>query len=203
MTSVPYTHPLRGFTLVELMVTLAIAAILLSIAMPDMIRATRGMQLMHLAKEMEGAIKLTRAEAIRRGQTVVMCRLNVAQTDCNTGSPSADWSFGWMVFTDINLDNKYNTATEVGTRLLIKPAVVTAAEQKKFLGTSVVTPGGSPMEDRIIFNGAGELAGGFGGQFTFAHSSVGATSNAYLIINATGRVRVLDNAQCNADESCK
>jgi type IV fimbrial biogenesis protein FimT len=185
----------RGFTMIELMIVLAVTGVLMAIAMPDFARATRSIQLSHQAKEMAGAIKLARAEAIRRGQTVVMCRSNAAQTACNTGSPSAQWQNGWLIFVDLNNNQKYDSSSEKDGLIAVKSPMPT--------GVSVFTANSAQVANYIQFNPAGESAGPLSntGTFRFSHDADNFVANStkghyYLIINRTGRVRVLNDDDC-------
>jgi type IV fimbrial biogenesis protein FimT len=81
----------QGFTLVELMVTLAVAAIILAIAAPSFSQMIRDHRLITTANDFMGTMQLARSEAIRRGVQVTM--LPITQ---------GDWSSGWNVFTDWN-----------------------------------------------------------------------------------------------------
>jgi type IV fimbrial biogenesis protein FimT len=181
----------RGFTMIELMIVLAVTGVLMAIAMPDFARATRSIQLSHQAKEMSGAIKLARAEAIRRGQTVVMCRSNAAQTACNRGSPTGAWELGWLVFVDLNEDEQYDLATEQDGLILVK--------QRLAAGVTARTGNNAYSGLFIGFNPAGETIGfvNSNNTITFNHEAdQHDTNNHYLIINRTGRVRVLTNDEC-------
>ena len=83
----------QGFTLVELMVTLAVAAIILAIAAPSFSQMIRDHRLITTANDFMGTMQLARSEAIRRGVQVTMLPVT-----------NGDWSSGWNVFTDWDSD---------------------------------------------------------------------------------------------------
>jgi type IV fimbrial biogenesis protein FimT len=176
-----------GFTMIELMIVLAVTGVLMAIAMPDFARATRSIQLSHQAKEMAGAIKLARAEAIRRGQTVVMCRSNATQTNCNTGSPTSDWSNGWLIYVDVN-----NNATYDPTMV---PSTLVAVKSSTNGNIEIIAASLSPIANRISFNAAGEAFGNnslnSNGTLTFSHKGASNQTQSILLIDNAGRVRVL------------
>lgn len=66
------TITIRGFTLVELMVTLAVAAIALTIAVPSFQSVFQSNRLVSQANELVTAINLARNEAIKRGVNVTL-----------------------------------------------------------------------------------------------------------------------------------
>ena len=78
----------RGFSLVELMVVIAVAAVLLGIAVSDLGSMIRHQQLKAALSDLFGAIDLTRSQAITRGTRVYLV-------------PASDgWTGGWTVFVD-------------------------------------------------------------------------------------------------------
>jgi prepilin-type N-terminal cleavage/methylation domain-containing protein len=64
----------RGLTLIELMMAIAIAAILLAVAAPSFQQALNGNRLGSAANELASAINLARAEAVRQNRRAVLCR---------------------------------------------------------------------------------------------------------------------------------
>lgn len=84
----------NGFTLIELMIAVAIVAILLAVAVPSFNNMLAGNRLATQTNEAIGAILFARSEAIRRNQTITFCRADSAAA--NTCAASANWT-DWIV----------------------------------------------------------------------------------------------------------
>ena len=95
----PHPHmPHKGFTLIELMVTISVAAILLVIAVPNFRTFVLNNRITGQANDMMTALNYARSEAIKRGLPVSMC-------SSTTGAACAGvltWGTGWIVFADPN-----------------------------------------------------------------------------------------------------
>jgi type IV fimbrial biogenesis protein FimT len=76
----------HGFTLVEMLVTLAIFAVLLMIALPSMRPFLQSQSVKNASMDIVSTVALARSEAIKRNATVDV-----------TASNAADWSQGWVV----------------------------------------------------------------------------------------------------------
>ena len=90
---------LSGFTLLELMVTLAVAAIVVTIAVPNFRSVVQSNNSAALTNDIVGALNYARSEAVRRGRPVSVCA-SVDQQQCSSGTGETDWAPGWIVFTD-------------------------------------------------------------------------------------------------------
>src|ERR1700746_2558911 len=84
----------RGFTLVELMVAIAVLAVLLVLAAPSFTNASLPSKLRSLANSLRGASQLARSEAIKRDAVVTLC-VSANGATCGAGN----WSQGWIVTT--------------------------------------------------------------------------------------------------------
>ncbi len=87
-------HESRGFTLVELMVSLAVLAVLLGMAVPAFNNAALSGKLSGFASSFVASTQLARSEAIKRNKTVKLCASSGGLTCDN---PSRGWAAGWIV----------------------------------------------------------------------------------------------------------
>jgi len=80
----------RGFTLVELMITVAVMVILAAIASPSMIELVNNRRAAGQTEELVAALQLARAEAIRRNARVTVCA--GAGVTCSGSSNWGSWT---------------------------------------------------------------------------------------------------------------
>jgi len=99
-----------GFTLIELMVTIAIVAILLAVALPSFEGSMRSNRLATTTNELISTIALARSEALRSRRGAGLC----ATADglaCGT-----NWNLGWMVWADANGNGVLNSPADTVVR---------------------------------------------------------------------------------------
>ncbi len=93
----PTTKRLSGFTLVELLVTMAVFGIALGIAVPNFKSMSSSNRLVSQINTFNGAIAFARSEAIKQGVGITLVPLDTTDTPI-------DWSKGW----NITLTNNAN-----------------------------------------------------------------------------------------------
>jgi type IV fimbrial biogenesis protein FimT len=99
----------RGFTLIELMVTLAVMAIVLGLAVPGFQSVVNGNRLAGAANELMASLQTARMEAIRRNRRVTVC----ASANANAGENATCATSGvngWIIFVDTNTDGDFDKA---------------------------------------------------------------------------------------------
>ncbi len=85
----------KGFTLFELIVTIAVAAIIVSFGVPGFTSIVQNNRAVTHTNDLVTALNLARSEATRRGAEVQVC----PSDDAATCSATTDWSDGWIVRT--------------------------------------------------------------------------------------------------------
>jgi type IV fimbrial biogenesis protein FimT len=142
-----------GFTLVELMITLVVVSILLAAAVPYLGDFTRNNRLVSQANEFVSAAQLARSEAVKKGVNTVVCPSS-DQASCSTNA--ADWQYGWLVFSDFNLDGDLDAGStaplcedtedclmKTGAGIANNNTLTTTATLLRFLPTGLAANGGN------------------------------------------------------------
>ena len=164
-----------GLTLIELMVTIAIAAILLAIAVPNLRSLFINNRLVTTANNFVASLNTARSEAIRRGVAVSLKK---------NSTTSGDWgSAGWTMFVDSNGNGSLDSGE---TTLKIEnalPSPLTLYANNNFLNYIRFTPSGQS-------NNSGTFVICYDGML----QQGGDARSRAIIVNATGRVRVAQDS---------
>ena len=89
-----------GVTLIELMVSISVLVILLTIAAPSFKDIMVSSRAVSLSNELVAALNLARSEAVKRGANVTVCKSQDPGATTPVCSTSANWVNGWLVFAD-------------------------------------------------------------------------------------------------------
>lgn len=87
----------RGFTLLELMITIALLAIILGLAVPSFTTLVQNNRATAQANDLISFLQLARSEALKTNQPMSICPANVT---AETLTCANNWSEGWMVYRD-------------------------------------------------------------------------------------------------------
>ncbi|MGH8037146.1 MAG: GspH/FimT family pseudopilin [Stenotrophomonas sp.] len=97
----------KGFTLVELMITLVVMGVVAAIAFPSFQNLIRSSRAATAHNELIGMVNLARNDAIRNNQGGVVCGSSNGTT-CN-----GQWGVGIMTFSDTNGDGAFSAGEPV------------------------------------------------------------------------------------------
>lgn len=166
-----------GFTLIELMITLLIAAIALAVALPQLGSISNQVNFSSIQQNLVSSLILTRSEAVKRGVPTIIC----ASTDDSTCSVTpANWSDGWMIYADQNNSGVYESASDD----LIRAQRVDSIANITFGRSNPVT-----------FLGDGTVTSPSTGSFKICDPR-GSTVVRGINISLSGRVRSTDSVTC-------
>ncbi|PPD50169.1 MAG: pilus assembly protein FimT [Methylobacter sp.] len=169
---------LPGFTLVELMVTLAVASILVGIATPSFQTMISNSRLTSTTNDFIGALTFARSEAVKRGIPV---------TILHRDPTPAVWETGWDIFADANGDNTFNP--EVATQC--SPNQDCLLRSHEALHPGYTLSSGGVYDERVTFLASGrpDPSLGLGDTFTLCDGTHDSAQSRQIIINF-GRARV-------------
>lgn len=155
------TIKMQGFTIIELMITLVIAAILASLAAPSFKDIIQNNRMTTQYNELLASLSVARSEAIKQGEDVIALS--------NNGNN--DWKDGWTVFIDSDGDG-----------------APSAAETIRIAGALTGNNTLQFARDRITYASTGLGSGLITGTFTLCDDR-GDPESKGLVVSATGRVR--------------
>jgi type IV fimbrial biogenesis protein FimT len=190
-----------GFTLTELMITVAIIGILATVGVPQLQTFMQGNRLVASTNELLSALHIARSEAIKLNSRVSICSSN----NGSTCSGSDNWANGWVVFVDAdsNLAGTAAACTATGTDCLLRvhegfndnQLTVSGLDNNAAAITSLTfTSRGLPRN-----NGASQS-----GIFNLCRLDANGSTvdSRAVVLSLAGRARVSDNAavmtQCPA-----
>jgi len=135
-----------GFTLIELVVTISIAAVLLMIGVPSFVGFQRNSELTSATNSFVAALGAARGEAMKRGQhAVVVPRQN------------NDWATGWTIFVDTDNNQQFNGSDVLIVQQGAMPSYFTATGQGTAQGSSayvMFNPSGYTQTSASTFQSA-------------------------------------------------
>ena len=171
----------RGFTMLEVLTTLSISAILTTTAIPAFHELVQRNRLTTEINTFVGQLHYTRSEAIKRGVRAVMCR----SSDGENCERTDGWDEGWIIFAD------YNANREVDGR-----DVILFVEKGEENGITIT----SGRRRRIVFQNTGQSPGS-NGTYVFCDPDYPDYAKAVIISN-TGRPRISTVRPDGTDLGC-
>lgn len=168
--------PQSGFTIIELMVTMAIITIVATVAVPGFMTMSQDNRLAVRHNDFLGTLNLARNEALTRGTRVTICKWGIGP-DCN----GQEWEDGWIVFVDTDADGIVDGGESV---VRIYPP----------LNNNNTLRGINTAANQIVFNAQGMLPAP--GILTFCDSR-GDTQARGLILSRSGQARVAVDSNGN------
>jgi type IV fimbrial biogenesis protein FimT len=173
---------MRGFTLVEMMMALAIVAVLATVALPAFGNLLGRTRQQVATADLQASLNQARSAAVSRGTHVIACP-SIDQLHC---LHTTQWHLGWLLFADPDHD---------GQRSDDEPVI--GGSQSREDGIGILGTVGRP---RIDYQTDGS-ASGTNITLTVCDRSAGAARARTLVVSPSGRIR-LGQATPGAATAC-
>lgn len=168
----------KGFTLIELMITVAIMSIMLTIGLPSFQSIIASSRLTSSANAMVSALQLARSEALKQHKTVIIApKLNKA------------WSDGWDVFVDLNRNDLPDNNEQVLASTVFDALSSTMAITATYADHIGYSANGRPIHGGLQINSDSS--------FLFCTPKDSPTDFRKVVISLTGRVHVETPTSCS------
>ncbi|WP_395685852.1 GspH/FimT family pseudopilin [Caenimonas koreensis] len=165
-----------GFTLIELMVVVTIVGILMSITLPSMTSLVDSVRLSTATNAFMSSMRLARAESLKRGGRVAMCK----SADGASCSTTGGWDQGWIVFVDVNGNGELDASEKL-------------IQRADALGSGIRVTGNQNVSRYIgyVSGGPARMATGalLAGTLTLCHVSGSSADGRQIVISSGGRAR--------------
>ncbi len=184
--SVADDRRMRGYTLPELMISLAIIVILLTIGTSSYQSITWSNRISLEINDLRGHIELARSEALKRGLTVIMCP---STDEASCASERTSWSAGWIIFATNDTTSggcKATNSAASGNILIKKRQAFTSSD------TAIYNPTTSGNHS-LCFTRMGLLASAYTGWFSFNVAPAVAAYNRCISLATSGRADIVRN----------
>lgn len=162
-----------GFTLIELMVSVSVVAILLTVGVPSFNRFIEHTLITKTSHEVRSGLALARTEAVKRNSPVQLCNLDTQTNSC-AGLAAVGrtvWTAGFLVFRDLNNNRLYEPQQDLLLREVVFDDAVTVSWGRG---------------DLLIYASTGRPQLG-NSSFNILHTQ--SQQGRRLVLNNSGRVR--------------
>jgi type IV fimbrial biogenesis protein FimT len=194
LNRIPAAAP--GFTLIELMITLAVLAIVLMVGLPSMGTWLQNTQIRTSAESMQAGLQLARAEALKRNTTVRFQLVDTMSSACALSATGRNWVVSLSAATGLCNADPSETAA---------PQIIQKRSSAEGSPNAVVTADAGS----VAFNGLGRAAAGSLTQIDVTNPANGACKTPAgnepmrclrLSVSAGGQVRMCDPAVDDATD---
>jgi type IV fimbrial biogenesis protein FimT len=178
----------RGVTLIELMVILAVIALLLMAVTPSMGIWMRNIQIRNAAEALQTGLQTARTEAMRRNTQVRLTLVNGLTASCAASATGTAWI--------VSQDDPANDCDEAPSSTTAPRAVASreASDGSRDVTVSALQANGTSSANNIVFDGFGRPLGTTSmARIDFDHTTTGNDYRALRVtISAVGNVRMCD-----------
>lgn len=172
----------KGFTILELLIVIALASLLATLALPNMFRFIEQNRVATLTNDWMTSLTQARVEALKIRQRVTVCASN--NPFDNAPACGGNWDDGWIIIADTDGDEVADTVLD---------AHAPVHDSIDILGNF--------LNNSVTFNADGFLGGAAGTLRICADRDPASTRATSITVNSIGRVRladdVLDTVDCS------